>query len=231
MSNIAIITARGGSKRIPNKNIKDFCGKPIICYSIETALNCKIFDEVMVSTDDEAIAEIAQKAGAKVPFFRSSENSDDFSTTADVLLEVLSAYNQIGKSFETACCIYPTAPFINIELLQNSYSTLIQEKVDTVFPIQEFGFPIQRAVFQNEEGLLSWVQPENAKKRSQDLQKCYHDAGQFYFFDVKKFIESKALLTTNSKGIVISEMAGHDIDTFEDWKIAEFKYKLRHQNG
>jgi pseudaminic acid cytidylyltransferase len=221
--NIAIITARGGSKRIPRKNIKDFLGKPIIAYSIEAALASKLFDEVMVSTDDEEIAQIARSLGASVPFFRSSKASDDFATTAQVLQEVLASYKTSGKEYTYACCIYPTAPFVNAEGLSKAYTLLTEKKLDSVFPIQRFSFPIQRAlVFK--ENKLTWLQPENATKRSQDLEATYHDTGQFYFFNVSAFLSSCSLLTGNSSGIEIDEMEAHDIDTEEDWKVAEFKY-------
>lgn len=220
---IAIITARGGSKRIPRKNIKDFLGKPIIAYSIEAALASNLFDEVMVSTDDEEIAQVARSFGASVPFLRSSSTSDDFATTAEVLREVLASYKAVGKEFTYACCIYPTAPFVNAEALTKAYTLLIDKALDSVFPIQRFSFPIQRAlVFKDNK--LTWLQPENATKRSQDLETTYHDTGQFYFFDVVAFLSSGSLLTKNSSGIEIAEMEAHDIDTEEDWKVAEFKY-------
>jgi len=221
--NIAIITARGGSKRIPRKNIKDFLGKPIIAYSIEAALASKLFDEVMVSTDDEEIAQIARSFGVSVPFLRSSNASDDFATTAQVLQEVLASYKALGKEYTYACCMYPTAPFVNAESLTKAYTLLTEMAFDSVFPIQRFSFPIQRAlVFK--ENKLAWLQPENATKRSQDLEATYHDTGQFYFFNVSAFLSSGSLLTANSSGIEIGEMQAHDIDTEEDWKVAEFKY-------
>lgn len=223
--NIAIITARGGSKRIPRKNIKDFLGKPIIAYSIEAALESKLFDEVMVSTDDEEIAQIARSFGASVPFLRSTKSSDDFATTAEVLKEVLFAYKTLGKEYISACCIYPTAPFVNAQALIKAYTLLTDCALDSVFPIQRFSFPIQRALIFKEHK-LTWLQAENASKRSQDLEATYHDTGQFYFFNVSVFSASGALLTSNSSGIEIGEMEAHDIDTEEDWKIAEFKYQL-----
>jgi pseudaminic acid cytidylyltransferase len=221
--NIAIITARGGSKRIPRKNIKDFLGKPIIAYSIEAALASKLFDEVMVSTDDEEIAQIARSLGASVPFLRSGKSSDDFATTAEVLQEVLASYKALGKEYTSACCIYPTAPFVNTDSLTKAFTLLTEKKLDSVFPIQRFSFPIQRAlVFK--ENKLAWLQPENASKRSQDLETTYHDTGQFYFFNVSAFLASGSLLTTNSSGIELNEMEAHDIDTEADWNVAEFKY-------
>jgi len=146
VSSVAIITARGGSKRIPGKNIKLFCGKPIIAYSIETAIDSKLFDEVMVSTDDHTIAEIARQYGAEVPFMRSMENSDDYATTADVLIEVISHYKTAGKKFEFGCCLYPTAPFVNSKKLRDSFKVLCEENADSLFPVVEYDFPLQRAL-------------------------------------------------------------------------------------
>ncbi|WP_435356283.1 pseudaminic acid cytidylyltransferase [Emticicia sp. SJ17W-69] len=223
---IAIIPARGGSKRIPRKNIKDFLGKPIIAYSIEAAIESKLFDEVMVSTDDEEIAAIARQCGAKVPFARSSENANDYATTVDVLVEVLESYKALNRTFETGCCIYPTAPFVSAEILQKSFQILDNEKLDSIYPIQKFSFPPQRGVVFDAKK-LRWQNPENAQIRSQDLTPIYHDAGQFYFFKTEKLLKNRSILTQNTSGIVISEMDAHDIDNEEDWKIAEFKYRLR----
>jgi pseudaminic acid cytidylyltransferase len=226
MAHLAIITARGGSKRIPRKNIKDFCGKPILAYSIEAALASGLFDEVMVSTDDAEIAQLAQQYGAVVPFWRSQGTSDDFATTAEVLYEVLQQYQQQGRYFQTACCLYPTAPFVSPELLRTAQQRLFAESLDCVFPIQRFGFPIQRALRQA-QGYLDWMQPEFAQSRSQDLEAAFHDAGQWYFFLVAKFMQNRRLLTDRTAGIEISELDAHDIDTPEDWQIAEFKFRLK----
>jgi pseudaminic acid cytidylyltransferase len=224
--NIAIITARGGSKRIPRKNIKDFLGKPIIAYSIEAALLSGVFDEVMVSTDDDEIAQIAEKYGAKVPFKRSVKNSDDYSTTAEVLLEVISQYEDIGVAIDYACCIYPTAPFVSSLKLSQAFDVLISKKLDSVFPVCPFSYPILRSLKIDEEGLIKMNWPEFLNSRSQDLPKAYHDAGQFYFFDVKKFIIQKKLFTDNAGSIIVEETEVQDIDNEVDWKMAEMKYKL-----
>lgn len=223
--NLAIITARGGSKRIPRKNIRPFLGKPIIAYSIETALASGLFDTVMVSTDDEEIAEVARQYGASVPFRRTAKTADDFATTADVLTEVLTQYAAIGQTFRYACCLYPTAPFVTQALLKQAFDRLTAGGFDCVFPVQRFGFPVQRAVtFQGDK--LAWLQPENALTRSQDLTPAYHDAGQFYAFDVSAFQRTGRLLTDNTSGIEISEMQAQDIDTETDWQVAQFKYQL-----
>lgn len=226
---LAIITARGGSKRIPHKNIREFCGRPIITYSIEAALNSGVFDEVMVSTDDEKIAEIARGAGAKVPFLRSAETSNDFATTADVILEVLEEYGKIGQAFDVACCIYPTAPFITADKLKNAVSLLEEKAYDSVMPVAEFSFPPLRGMVM-EEDKVSYKWEEYSMMRSQDLQKIYHDVGQFYVFHVGKFKESKKLVTKNTGAITIDEMEMQDIDNEVDWKLAELKYRLVHES-
>jgi pseudaminic acid cytidylyltransferase len=222
---IAIITARGGSKRIPKKNIKLFLGKPIIKYSIEAALATEIFEEVMVSTDDEEIAAIAVQAGAKVPFMRSLDTSNDFATTAEVLVEVLQEYKTIGHSFDLGCCIYPTAPFVTAEKLKNTYHALLQSGATSAVPVTRFSFPIWRG-FKIEAGRVDYIWPEFALKRSQDLSATYHDCGQFYFFDVNYFLEHKKLITDYTIPIEMPELEVQDIDNEEDWKIAEFKYSF-----
>ncbi|MDB5242442.1 MAG: CMP-N-acetylneuraminic acid synthetase [Spirosoma sp.] len=227
MSNVAVITARGGSKRIPGKNSRLFLGKPIIAYVIDSALQSGLFDHVMVSTDDEEIGKIARQYGATVPFMRTPQTAHDFATTAEVLTEVFGEYAQQGQVFDYACCIYPTAPFITSDLLNLSFSLLTEKKFDTVYPIQRFSFPIQRAVYLRDYR-VQWVQPEQALTRSQDLEPTYHDAGQFYFIDVAAFCNSHQLITANSGAVIISEMAAHDIDTEGDWQVAEFKYSIMH---
>lgn len=225
MSNIAIIPARGGSKRIPRKNIKDFCGKAIIAYSIQAALDSQLFDEVMVSTDDEEIAAISKQYGAQVPFFRSENNSNDYATTASVLIEVLDNYLALNKKFQYGCCIYPTAPFVTAQKLKDAYRLLIDNNFDTVLPIQPFSFPIQRA-FYKENDKVRWIEPQNALTRSQDLPKAFHDVGQFYFFNVNNFLQTRQLLSNNSGAIEISELEAQDIDNETDWKLAEMKFRL-----
>jgi pseudaminic acid cytidylyltransferase len=225
MKNIAIVTARGGSKRIPKKNIKDFLGKPILAYSIEAAINSKCFDEVMVSTDDSEIAEVSKKLGAKVPFYRSKENSSDFATTSDALLEVINNYKSSGINFENACCIYPTAPFITSKTIDDSFKIFLSKDADSLIPVVKFGYPIQRA-FKKDGDYLKMFHPENVNKRSQDLEPAYHDVGQFYWFKVNEFLKNKILITDKTTFIEISELNTQDIDNEEDWKIAELKYKI-----
>lgn len=225
MGNLAIIPARGGSKRIPRKNIREFLGKPIISYSIESALNSGLFDEVMVSTDDNAIAKIALECGAKVPFLRSDKNADDYSTTLDVIEEVIEAYEQKGKEFENICCIYPTAPFISSDKLKEAYQLLINKKYDAVVPVMAFSFPPQRSL-QLQDGKLTYSFPEYENSRSQDLEKLYHDTGQFYLLKVSKLHQNKSLVPSNTGAIIISELEAQDIDNEKDWKLAELKYEL-----
>ena len=225
MSNLAIIPARGGSKRIPRKNIKDFLGKPIIAYSIEAALKSGLFDDVMVSTDDKEIAEIAIKYGAKVPFLRSEKNADDYATTVDVLIEVIEKYKVQGRNFENIACLYPSAPFTTSIKLQEAYKILISKKLDSVFPVIPFSFPIQRSL-KLKDGKVEYFYPEFENSRSQDLEMAYHDAGQFYFINTSNLLINKSILSKNTGVIVISELEAQDIDNETDWKIAEIKYEL-----
>lgn len=224
MKSIAIITARGGSKRIPNKNIKEFCGKPIIAYSIEAAIKSGCFDTVMVSTDSEEIASIAKKYGAEVPFLRSEKTSDDFATTADVLREVIDIYKNCGKEFDTLCCIYPTAPFVTSEKIKNAINLFSNSGADSLMPVVSFSFPPQRGnVIRN--GKLQYQYPEFASKRSQDLEKIYHDCGQFYICKVDKFIKNGTVISENTIPYVMPEEEVQDIDNLSDWMVAEIKYK------
>lgn len=228
MNNIAIIPARGGSKRIPRKNIKDFLGKPIIAYSIEAALKSGLFEEVMVSTDDAEIAEIAIKYGAKVPFYRSNETSNDFATTMEVIQEVISEYKtHFGKVFDLVCCIYPTAPLIQVQQLKKGLDLLLAKKFDSVFPVVAFGYPIWRGLEITDEGKTKMVWPKYQNSRSQDLKNIYHDAGQWYWINIKQLGETA--FTQNSASILLSEEEVQDIDNLTDWKLAEMKYKLLYQ--
>lgn len=229
MLNLAIITARGGSKRIPKKNIRSFLGKPILAYPIEAALASGLFDEVMVSTDSQEIAEIALKYGAKVPFLRSEKNSDNYATTASVIEEVLLNYKKDGKEYDYVCCLYPTAPFITSEILVAARKLLEQEGIDSALPVIPFSHPIQRSFKIDSDHKLKMNWPENINTRSQDLAPAYHDAGQFYFLDVKRFLIQKKIFTDNVSPLIISELEAQDIDNEEDWQIAELKYKLKHK--
>jgi pseudaminic acid cytidylyltransferase len=224
MSAIAIITARGGSKRIPRKNIKNFCGKPILQYSIEAALGSEMFDEVMVSTDDREIAEIAKECGANIPFFRSDKTSGDYASTEDVLVEVINEYKKNGKEFDTYCCIYPTAPFLTGGILREAVRKFEAEKADFMTPVVRFSYPPQRCqIIENGQLVRKW--PEYKYTRSQDLEPWYHDAGQFYIGNIECLLKNGMSNGVNIP-YIMEEIRVQDIDTEEDWKIAEMKFRL-----
>lgn len=220
---LAIITARGGSKRIPRKNIKEFCGKPILCYSIEAAKDAGVFDEIMVSTEDEEIADLAKREGTSVPFFRSFETAGDHASTDDVIMEVLKEYQKIGKEFDAFCCIYPTAPFLTGKRLKDAMALL--KEADSVMPVVPFSYPPQRGLLVNDKGFVERQFPEYATARSQDLPKIYHDCGQFYACRTAPFLAAKTTDVKRLVPLVLSEMEVQDIDTLEDWEIAEIKYR------
>lgn len=225
MKNLAIIPARGGSKRISRKNIREFFGKPIIAYSIQAALSSGLFDEVMVSTDDKEIAEIARQYGASVPFIRSEKTSDDFATTTDVIVEVVESYKNTGKIFENICCIYPAAPLIKSKRLTEGFEKFINERRNSVFPVVAFSYPVQRGLIIDSEGKTNMLHPENASARSQDLETVYHDAGQWYWLKIDEFLRSKKIFAENSASVILNEYEVQDIDTLTDWKMAELKYE------
>lgn len=224
LSSIAIIPARGGSKRIPRKNIKPFMGKPIIAYSIEAALLSGLFDEVMVSTDDEEIAEIARQYGAKVPFFRSDETSNDYATTAEVIIEVLNKYEELEYRFDTICCLYSTALFVTPDRLVEAYSK-INGDIDSVFTAVAFSYPIQRGLH-IVDGRISMVNSDYLTARSQDMEPIYHDAGQFYISRTNIFLANKSFWGKNTAGLILSELEVQDLDTLIDWQLAEMKFNL-----
>lgn len=223
--NIAIITARGGSKRIPRKNIKEFLGKPIIYYSIKAALESEIFETVIVSTDDEGIAGLSIKYGAEVPFLRSATTSNDQATTEDVIKEVILEYQKRGKMFDYICCIYPTAPFVTGEKIKKAMDVLRSSIAHSIIPIVKFSYPPQRS-FVLRNGKVSMKYPEFIETRSQDLEEWYHDCGQFYCIKTQAFLKHEEILTHNSIPFLISELEVQDIDTEEDWKLAELKYMM-----
>jgi len=225
MSAIAIIPARGGSKRIPQKNIKTFLGKPIIAYSIEAAINSKLFDEIMVSTDDNEIAEIALKYGAKVPFLRSKETANDHTGLSSVIIEVLNKYKEQNIKFDNVCCLLATAPFITKNILIESLEILEKSNFDSIFPVVRYSYPIQRALQFNGNN-ISMIWPDNLQKRSQDLEPSFHDAGLFYWIKSEVILKENRLWTNNTTAFEINEQTAQDIDTLDDWKLAEMKYKL-----
>lgn len=223
---LAIITARGGSKRIPGKNIREFCGRPMIAYSIETALESGLFAEVMVSTDSSEIAETAKKYGARIPFMRSRENSNDYAATSDVILEVLKNYGKQGREFEYFCCIYPTAPFLTVKRLKEAMQLMEEHHPSAVLPVVAFSYPPQRCFIMGEDSRLAYKYPEYVRARSQDLEKQYHDAGQFYIYQSEEYLRKKGIIAENMLPLVLSELEVQDIDNEEDWKLAELKYRL-----
>ncbi len=224
-SAVAIITARGGSKRIPGKNKKIFCGKPILFYSIEAALSSGAFAEVMVSTDDEEIAALARQAGANVPFMRSEATSNDYATTDEVIAEVLRCYKENEQHFDRFCCIYPTAPFLTGQRLKEAMELLHTH--ESVMPVVAYSYPPQRSVVIR-EGRLVRRFPEYLTARSQDLEKFYHDCGQFYACRTEAFLRGCTTDVDDLVPVILSEAEVQDIDTMEDWQIAESKYRQLH---
>jgi len=221
--NLAIIPARGGSKRIPRKNLKSFLGKPIIAYSIEAAIKSNLFKEVMVSTDDAEIADITIKYGAKVPFMRSNETSDDFATLAEVVEEVKKYYILRNEIYTNICCILPTAPLITIDNLKEGFNLLIQKNADSVRPVARYSYPVQRA-FRLINNKTEFIYPEYRTTRTQDLEPTFHDAGQFYWMKFDPGLNGSKRL-----GFEIPQMLVQDLDTLEDWLMAEVKYKIHNK--
>ena len=228
MKTLAIITARGGSKRIPKKNIKDFCGKPIIAYSIRAAIESEAFDEVMVSTDSEEIASIAKEYGASVPFMRSEAASNDFATTADVIIEVINEYEKRGEKFDYVACIYPTAPFVTAKKLSEAKKLIEKEKADALLSVVRYGFPPQRA-FVIKDGMVRYQYPEYERTRSQDLEPIYHDCGQFYILSCEGLKEHHSMILPHTVPYIVPEEEVQDIDTMSDWAIAEAKFMARNK--
>lgn len=223
MKNLAIIPARGGSKRIPRKNIKIFMGKPIIAYSIEAALRTGLFDEVMVSTDDEEVAEVARKYGASIPFMRSEKTANDYATLADVLYEVINKYAECGDKIDNICCILATAPLITSEQLITAFEKLrSSDELSTVYPVVRFSYPVQRCLQIDSKGLVSMKWPEYMNSRSQDLEPLYHDSGTFYWHKVERWCSGNIV----RGAIEMDELNVQDIDTETDWKLAELKYSI-----
>lgn len=221
---LAIITARGGSKRIPRKNIRPFRGLPILGWPLRAALGSGLFDEVMVSTDDAEIADIAHGMGAAVPFMRSAVNANDTATTSDVLLEVLADYAARGRQFDTACCLYATAPFVTAALLQRSLAALDGGDFDVIMPVAAYGYPIWRSLHRDAHGRVQLNWPEHLNSRSQDLPRAFHDVGQFYWFRTAAFVRDRVLMGPNTGSIEIPETMVQDIDTEDDWALAELKH-------
>jgi len=221
---VAIIPARGGSKRIPRKNIKLFHGKPMIAYSIEAAIASGCFDKVIVSTDDAEIAAVAKAHGAEIPFLRPAQISDDYATTMDVMAHAIQWCEQNGWNIDIACCLYATAPFVTPFYLQEGLKTLEKEECEFAFSATSYPFPIQRAIKLSDNGEVEMFFPENELVRSQDLKDAYHDAGQFYWGKKSAFLEQKAIFSAHSRVVLLPRSCAQDIDTKEDWDVAEVLY-------
>jgi pseudaminic acid cytidylyltransferase len=223
--NIAVIPARGGSKRIPNKNIKPFAGMPIIAYSIEAASQTGLFDRVIVSTDDKEIAAVAKECGADVPFMRPSTLADDHTGTNAVAKQAISWLNEHVAPVEYACCIYATAPFVQVKILQDSYKRLLQSAKSFAFSVTSYSFPIQRSIKITDQDGIEPFFPESMKARSQDLEEAFHDAGQFYWGRANAFLDDEELFSSNSIPVILPRYLVQDIDTCEDWQRAELMFQ------
>ena len=227
--NIAIIPARGGSKRIPRKNIKPFCGKPIIAYSIEAAQQCGLFDHIIVSTDDEEIASVAREYGAETPFLRPKEISDDFTGTNAVVKHAIQWVNDNVADVKYVCCIYATAPFLQADYLKQAYRAISCTNSDSkfAFSVTSYPFPIQRSLRIRKDGGVEPVFPEAVPLRSQDLEEVYHDAGQFYWGAAVAFLDELAVFAAHSLPIILPRYLVQDIDTMEDWVRAELMFNAK----
>jgi N-acylneuraminate cytidylyltransferase len=222
---LAIIPARGGSKRIPRKNVKLFCEKPMIAWSIEAALQSDCFDQVIVSTDDEEIAEVARHYGATVPFMRPAELSDDHTGTIPVIRHAIEWFNAQGQLVVQACCLYATAPFVNPVDIRRGFGILTDIGCDYAFSVTSYAFPIQRAIHLNTEGRVEMFNPEHFNTRSQDLEEAYHDAGQFYWGKADAWLKGRMIFSPGSMPVVLPRHRVQDIDTPEDWVRAEWLFK------
>ena len=229
--NVAVIPARGGSKRIPKKNIKPFCGKPIVAYSIETAIASKLFDRVIVSTDDKEIADTVIQYGAEVPFMRPADLSDDYIGTTPVVSHAVKWMMDQGYEVKSVCCIYATAPLIQKDDLIKAYDIILKNKWEYVFSATSFGYPIQRSFLKLKTDRIQMFYPEHFETRSQDLPEAYHDAGQFYWGKTDAWLENRTAFSGKSTIVVLPTYRVVDIDTEEDWKRAEFVYKMLIANG
>lgn len=227
MKSLAVIPARGGSKRLPGKNIRDFCGKPMLAWSIDAALQSGLFDTVMVSTDSEEIAVAARAAGASVPFLRGAKTADDHAILIDVMAEVLERYEADGQMFDRLCCILATAPLLRASTLKQAADLMDAEGFDTVFPVVAFGYPIQRALRRDAQGRTEMRQPEHYASRSQDLEPAYHDAAQFVWMTREVCVTRQPVFAGRAGSFVIDEMEAQDIDTLTDWRLAEMKMQAR----
>ncbi|MBW2737278.1 MAG: pseudaminic acid cytidylyltransferase [Deltaproteobacteria bacterium] len=227
MSIVAIIPARGGSKRIPHKNIKPFCGKPMIAYSIEAAKNVGIFDRIIVSTDSEKIAFTAKEFGADVPFMRPCELADDYTGIDAVVLHALKRLMEEGEKIDYICCIYATAPFVKAEYIIKGYNILRDNNVASCFSVTTYPFSIFRSLKINSQNRLEMFWPEYRETRSQDLPEAYHDAGQFYWADAKNYLKEKQFYSKDAVPVILPRYLVQDIDTLEDWETAELMFRAQ----
>ena len=226
MHKVAIIPARGGSKRIPRKNIRPFMGRPMIGYSIQAALDCGLFDRVIVSTDDEEIAEVSRSLGAQTPFMRPADLSNDHAGTGAVIVHALQWLIDHGQAADACCCIYATAPLLDPERLKEGWDKLQQPGKRFAFSVTSYAFPIQRALKQTTDGSVEMFWPENLMKRSQDLELAYHDAAQFYWGWTDAFLKGEVTFSPISAPVILPRTEVVDIDTPEDWEVAELTYKV-----
>lgn len=223
---LAVIPARGGSKRIPRKNIKTFGGLPMIAWSIRAAIQSQCFDRVIVSTDDAEIALVAQAHGAEVPFIRPPELSDDHAGTTPVVAHAIQWQNAQGSPASQVCCIYATAPFVKVDDLQRGLQVLQSTGADYAFSVTSYAFPIQRAIRITPEQRVQMFQPEHFNTRSQDLEEAWHDAGQFYWGQAQAWLAHKPLFSHDAAPVVLPRHRVQDIDTVEDWERAELMFKV-----
>jgi len=223
--NICVIPARGGSKRIPRKNIKEFLGQPVIAYSIKAAIDSQCFDKVIVSTDDAEIAEVVKSFGASVPFMRPDELADDYASTIPVVKHAIEWFDDQGQSPSEVCCLYATAPFVRASTIRKAYEQMQSTQADYCFTATSFAFPIQRAIKITAENRVEMLYPEHLETRSQDLEESYHDAGQFYWGKAEAFKQQKPLFSKSATPYILPRYLVQDIDTLEDWKKAELMYK------
>ncbi len=226
---LAVIPARGGSKRIPRKNIKSFAGLPIIAWSIKAAVESRCFDRIIVSTDDIEIAEVAKAYSAEVPFLRPPELSDDQTATISVIAHAIGWHNQLGPVASEVCCIYATAPFVQASDLQHGFQVLRRTGADYAFSVTSYAFPIQRAIRITPEQRVEMFQPEHFNTRSQDLEEAWHDAGQFYWGNAQAWLAGKPIFCRDAAPVVLSRHRVQDIDTLEDWERAEWMFKALNQ--
>jgi pseudaminic acid cytidylyltransferase len=228
---LCVIPARGGSKRIPRKNIKEFYGQPMIGYSIKAALDSQCFDQVIVSTDDAEIAEVAKSFGAIVPFVRPDELANDDTATVPVIKHAIKWFDDQNQLPSEVCCLYATAPFVQADAIRKAYKKMMQEQVDYCFTVTSFASPIQRAIKVTAENRIEMFYPENLETRSQDLEESYHDAGQFYWGKAESFRQQKPLFSKDSTPYILPRHLVQDVDTPEDWRRAELMYQVLKKSG